>query len=42
MRITALYVGSSLLAPLRQAEREINKRYRLGLRLAAHNCTLPF
>ncbi len=42
MRITALYVGSSLLAPLRAAEREINARYHLGLRIAAHNCTLPF
>ena len=41
MRITVLYVGSSLLGSLRQAEREINSRYRLGLRIAIHNCTLP-
>lgn len=41
MRIAVLYVGSSLLAPLRRAERDINARYRLGLRIAAHNCTLP-
>ena len=41
MKIAALYVGSSLLAPLRAAEREINARYGLGLRIAAHNCTLP-
>lgn len=38
MNITVFYVGSSLLAPLRQAEREINERYALGLRIAAHNC----
>jgi magnesium chelatase subunit H len=41
MKITVLYVGSSLLAPLRQAEREINEQYQLGLHLAAVNCTLP-
>lgn len=41
MKIAALYVGSSLPAPLRAAEREINARHRLGLRIAAHNCTLP-
>ena len=35
MNITVLYVGSSLLAPLRQAEREINREYALGLRVAA-------
>ena len=37
MNVTVLYVGSSLLAPLRQAEREINREYRLGLRVAAYN-----
>jgi magnesium chelatase subunit H len=41
MNITVLYVGSSLLAPLRQAEREINRRFRLDLRVAAHNCSAP-
>ena len=41
MKITALYVGSSLLAPLREAEREIEGRYRLGLRVAAHNLGAP-
>jgi magnesium chelatase subunit H len=41
MKITVFYVGSSLLAPLRRAEREINEQYRLGLRIACHNCTLP-
>lgn len=36
MKITVLYVGSSLLAPLRNAEREIN-RDRVELRLSIHN-----
>src|SRR5215213_1214915 len=37
MNITVLYVGSSLLAPLKQAEREINRDYKLDLRVAAYN-----
>jgi len=37
LNITVLYVGSSLLAPLKQAEREINREYGLELRLAAYN-----
>jgi magnesium chelatase subunit H len=37
MNVTILYVGSSLLAPLRQAEREINREYALDLRIAAYN-----
>jgi magnesium chelatase subunit H len=37
MNVTALYVGSSLLAPLKQAEREINRDYALQLRVAAYN-----
>ena len=37
MNVTVLYVGSSLLAPLRQAEREINREYALDLRVAAYN-----
>jgi magnesium chelatase subunit H len=37
LNVTVLYVGSSLLAPLRQAEREINREYKLDLRLAAYN-----
>ncbi|HTG15741.1 MAG TPA: cobaltochelatase subunit CobN [Blastocatellia bacterium] len=41
MKITVLYVGTSLLAPLRRAESEINKTYALGLTLAAHNCGAP-
>jgi len=41
MNITVFYVGSSLLAPLRQAEREINERYALDLRIAAYNCGAP-
>ena len=37
MNVTVLYVGSSLLAPLRQAERAINERQGWGLRVAAYN-----
>src|SRR6266567_4454423 len=37
MRITVLYVGSSLLAPLRNAEQEINRRHGLDLRIGAYN-----
>jgi magnesium chelatase subunit H len=37
LNVTVLYVGSSLLAPLRQAEREINREYALDLRVAAYN-----
>jgi magnesium chelatase subunit H len=37
VNVTVLYIGSSLLAPLRQAEREINREHGLGLRIAAHN-----
>lgn len=36
MKVTVLYVGSSLLAPLRNAEREIN-RAGIELELAVHN-----
>ena len=35
MNLTVLYVGSSLLAPLKNAEREINQAYGLDLRVAA-------
>ncbi|HEY0762218.1 MAG TPA: cobaltochelatase subunit CobN [Pyrinomonadaceae bacterium] len=42
MKITVLYVGSSLLAPLRNAEREINRVHKLGLRVAAYNFGSPF
>jgi magnesium chelatase subunit H len=41
MKTTVLYVGSSLLAPLRHAEGEINRRHRVGLRVAAHNFGAP-
>ncbi len=37
MNVTVIYVGTSLLAPLRQAERELNERYGWGLRVAAYN-----
>ncbi|HEX7335050.1 MAG TPA: cobaltochelatase subunit CobN [Pyrinomonadaceae bacterium] len=41
MNITVLYVGSSLLAPLKHAEREINRVHKLGLRVAAYNFGSP-
>jgi magnesium chelatase subunit H len=41
MKIAVVYVGSSLPAALRRAEREIEREYRLGLKVALHNCTLP-
>ncbi|HEV2828504.1 MAG TPA: cobaltochelatase subunit CobN [Pyrinomonadaceae bacterium] len=41
MRVTVLYVGSSLLAPLKHAERELNHQYDLDLRIAAHNFGAP-
>lgn len=37
MKVTVLYVGSSLLAPLKQAEREINRDYNLDLSVVAYN-----
>jgi len=41
MNITVLYVGSSLLAPLKSAEREINRVHNLRLRVAAYNFGSP-
>jgi magnesium chelatase subunit H len=41
MNITVLYVGSSLLAPLKNAEREINHAHKLELRVAAYNFGSP-
>src|SRR5215212_2092556 len=41
MNITVLYVGSSLLAPLKSAEREINRAHKLGLHVAAYNFGSP-
>ncbi|MEP6635312.1 MAG: cobaltochelatase subunit CobN [Acidobacteriota bacterium] len=41
MNVTILYVGSSLLAPLRNAERDINRDYKLDLRIAAYNFGAP-
>jgi magnesium chelatase subunit H len=41
MKVAALYVGSSLPAALRRAERDINRQYGLGLSIALHNCTSP-
>ncbi|HEY9284537.1 MAG TPA: DUF3479 domain-containing protein, partial [Pyrinomonadaceae bacterium] len=40
-RVAVLYVGSSLLAPLRQAERDAARLHGLDLRVAAHNLGAP-
>src|SRR5215510_7170953 len=42
MNVAVLYVGSSLLAPLRNAQREINRDLGFDLQLAAHNFGAPF
>lgn len=41
VKLTGFYVGTSLLSPLRAAEREINARHRLGLEVGAYNCGAP-
>ena len=41
MKVTVFYVGSSLLAPLKQAERELNRQYDLDLKIAAYNFGAP-
>ncbi|HST19503.1 MAG TPA: cobaltochelatase subunit CobN, partial [Blastocatellia bacterium] len=41
MKTVVFYVGTSLLAPLRRAEAEINKKQKLDLRIAMHNCGGP-
>src|SRR5712691_6328936 len=42
MKVTVFYVGSSLLAPLKNAEREIDREYGLDLHVAAYNFGVPF
>ena len=42
MKVTVLYVGTSMLSPLRRAEQEINRQYNLDLKVAGHNCGAPF
>jgi magnesium chelatase subunit H len=42
MQIAVLYVGSSLLAPLRNAEREIKRHHGLDLRVATWNFGAAF
>ncbi len=41
MNITVIYVGSSLLAPLKNAERELNRDYKLDLEISTHNFGSP-
>src|SRR4051812_48315209 len=38
MKIVVNYVGSSLLSPLKQAERDINRVHNLNLQIATYNC----
>lgn len=41
MKVAVFYVGSSLLAPLKQAEGESTRLYGVSLRVAAHNLGAP-
>lgn len=41
MKVSVCYVGSSLLAPLKMAGRELNRDYNLDLQVAAHNFGSP-
>src|SRR5262245_24925153 len=41
MKLSVLYVGSSLLGPLKNAERAINRTHKLKLQVAAHNFGSP-
>ena len=42
MKVTVLYVGSSLVGPLRNAEQEINRRHALGLDIKTWNFGATF
>src|SRR5258707_1860745 len=42
MKITVLYVGTSLLAPLRNAEGEINRQHGLDLHVETYNFGASF
>src|SRR5436190_12857070 len=42
MKISVLYVGASLLAPLKKAEADIARRYKIDLQVATHNCGAAF
>lgn len=42
MKVTVFYVGSSLLGPLRNAQREINRRYAIDLRVSTYNFGAAF
>ena len=41
MKVTVFYVGSSLLAPLKEAEAQIERRHALGVRVPAYNLGAP-
>ena len=40
-RIVVLYVGTSLISPLRKAESDMNRRSKIKVRVSAHNCGGP-
>jgi magnesium chelatase subunit H len=42
LKVAVFYVGSSLLAPLRHAERDISRQYGLDLSIATWNFGAPF
>jgi magnesium chelatase subunit H len=41
VKVTVFYVGTSLLAPLKRAESDINAQHNLNLEVAAYNCGSP-
>jgi magnesium chelatase subunit H len=41
VKVTVFYVGTSLLAPLKRAESDINAQHQLNLEVAAYNCGSP-
>src|SRR5438105_3774063 len=42
MNVSVFYVGSSLLAPLTTARRDIDREYGIDLNLSLHNCGSTF
>src|SRR5262245_14737112 len=42
MKVTVLYVGSSLLRPLRNAEREVSRAYQFDINVMTYNFAAPF
>ncbi len=42
MKVAVCFVGSSLLAPLKQAEQDLRRQYKVPLELATYNFGAPF